>query len=431
MASAGARVTRILRAVLGLLLALGAPGCNDSEARGLRAVQEAPRVNAPEHLQSPYLVLVSFDGFRHDYLDLFDAPNFRRVERAGVRADGLIPVYPSVTFPNHYSIATGMYPGSHGIVANVFRDPERGEVYNYRDRTSVEDGSWYGGEPIWVTAERQGMVAAAYFFVGTEADVGGVRPSYWYRFDGSVPNDVRVDRVLRWLSMPEPERPHMITLYFSDVDGAGHRYGAAADPQVRQAIGRVDSSLGRLLDGIEALPHGDRVYVVLVSDHGMAPADGTHYRLGDYVGLSGVRLTGSGTHAEIWVDGGPERVATLGDTLSAAIPGVGFYRPEDAPAGLHTRGNPRFGDLMAVPDPGNTVGTGGPPGRGGHHGWAPSHPDMRGIFLALGPGIGAGTRIPAFENVHIYPFMARVLGLRPNPEIDGDPSVLAGLGPPS
>ena len=212
-------------------------------------------VNAPETLGKPYLVLVSFDGLRPDYLDRYETPSFDRVAARGVAAEALVSVYPSLTFPAHYSIATGLHPERHGLVGNRFYDPARGEEYNYRDRHSVEDGTWYGGEPIWVTAETQGMVAAAMLFVGTEADIGGVRPTFWTRYADRGTHRERVDEVLGWLALPAERRPHLVTLYFSSVDGAGHRYGPASTA-VAEAVERVDADLGRLLDGIDALPHG-------------------------------------------------------------------------------------------------------------------------------------------------------------------------------
>ena len=181
--------------------------------------------NAAPTLDRPYLILTAFDGFRHDYFGLFDTPNFDRVAAAGVKADALIPPFPSLTFPSFYSIATGLYPERHGIVGNRFLDQDRGEIYSYQESDAVQAGTWYGGEPIWVTAETQGMVAAAAFFPGTEADIRGVQATFWTAYDSSVPNEARVDQVLTWLGLPPRERPHMITLYFSAVDSTGHRLG--------------------------------------------------------------------------------------------------------------------------------------------------------------------------------------------------------------
>ena len=218
------------------------------------------------------MVLVSYDGLRHDYLERVDTPAFDRMMATGVVADALIPVFPSLTFPGHYSIATGLYPSRHGIVGNQFYDPARGEAFSYRDTDDAQDGSWWRGEPIWLTAERQGMTTAAMFFPGTEAAIGGLRPSRWRTYDGRLPNRSRVDEVLQWLRLPPDERPHLITMYFSMVDGAGHDLGLDTG-ELDEAIGSADRWLGELLSAVEQVPYAEHVYVVVVSDHGMARVD--------------------------------------------------------------------------------------------------------------------------------------------------------------
>jgi predicted AlkP superfamily pyrophosphatase or phosphodiesterase len=282
------------------------------------------------------VVLVSFDGFRYDYQDLFETPNLDRLAEAGIRADGLIPSYPVKTFPNHYSVATGMYPARHGLVGNRFWDPERGEEYSLSDRTTVEDGSWYGGEPIWVTAERQGMVTASYFFVGTEAPVAGIQPTWWYAFDENVPYGDRVDQVLEWLSRPAEARPHLVTLYFEGTDSKGHEVSTDSW-EMREAVAAVDAQLGRLLDGVDALPHGDRVHVVVVSDHGMAPFFASQtYHVPDLVDIGdGVRFEGAGPHMVVRAEGGGAhddgRLEALREALAEAVTPCGAPPPGRPP----------------------------------------------------------------------------------------------------
>ena len=388
-------------------------------------------VNAPETLDKPYLVLVSFDGFRHDYLARYATPNFDRVAARGVVAEALVPVYPSLTFPAHYSIATGLHPERHGLVGNRFYDPARGEEYNYRERTSVEDGTWYGGEPIWVTAETQGMVSAAMLFVGTEADVGGVRPTFWTRYADRGSRRERVGQVLDWLALPPDRRPHLVTLYFSSVDGAGHRAGPAT-PAVAEAVEGVDAALGRLLDGIDALPHREAVSVVLVSDHGMAATrPDAVIDLRAIADLRDARVLAGGPGANLFVAGGEARARAVRDDINDgtggnALAGGRAYLRNEVPAALHYRANPRIGDVVVVADPGVMIREGNPPPPG-MHGWDPRHPDMHGIFLASGPDIRPGRRIGRIESVHLYPFLARLLRLAPNPDVDGDPAVLAPL----
>ena len=433
---------RVWALVAWVILPLWAVGCSgdgrqavEAEADGRGSApsevesEQAGGRNEPQHLGKPYVVVVSFDGFRHDYMEMFDTPNFDRMAAEGVRSEGLIPVFPSLTFPAHYSIATGLYPGSHGLVTNTFYDRELDRTYSLSDRETVEDGMWYGGEPIWVTAEKQGMVSAAFYFVGSEADIQGIRPSHWKRFDPAVPNEERVDTVLAWLGLPLEERPHFVSMYFAEADYAGHRFGPRPGPELAGAVEQVDGALGRLLDGVEQLPHGREVYVVLVSDHGMSDVrlEG-HYALDEVADMSGARLTSDGTVGILFVEGGEERVQALRAQLDDGMPHARVYRTEEAPTRLHLKGHPRFGNLVVVPEEGYTIGIG--PRRGsslGMHGWDPGFPSMHGIFLAKGPGIDPGNRLPRIEGVDIYPFMARVLGLEPADGVEGDPEALAGL----
>ena len=196
-------------------------------------------INAPAQRDKPYLILISIDGFRWDYQALYKTPALDRLAAGGVRAESLQPVFPTLTFPNHYSIATGLYPANHGIVANDFPDPDSGDWYQYKTARIVQQGRWYGGEPIWVAAEKSGMVAAAFFFVGTEADIGGIKPTYWNRFDANISGSRRVAQVLKWLAMPIETRPHLITLYFEHVDNDSHQYGVGSKESIAE-IKRVD-----------------------------------------------------------------------------------------------------------------------------------------------------------------------------------------------
>ncbi len=200
-------------------------------------------------------------------MDRYPTPNMDRIAASGSKAERLLPVFPTLTFPNHYSIATGLYPEHHGIVANDFPDPARNTWYSLKKRETVEDRRFYAGEPIWVTAESQGMVAASFFFVGTEAPIKGVSPSHWRSYDKKITGQDRVDQVLKWLKAPEQNRPHIYTLYFEDVDDYSHWYGPDSEENI-EAIGRVDSYIGRLLDGLEQLPYADQVNIILLSDHG-------------------------------------------------------------------------------------------------------------------------------------------------------------------
>src|SRR5271154_5486438 len=241
--------------------------------------------NSPDARKQHYVILVSLDGFRYDYAKKYDAKNLLALAGAGATApEGMIPAYPSLTFPNHYTLATGLYPEHHGIVANSFYDPERKQTYSLSNPATVTDGSWYGGTPLWVLAEQQGMRTACFFWPGSEAEIQGVRPSYYLKYDEKVPNHERVEQVLAWLRLPEERRPHFITLYFSEVDHQGHEHGPDS-AEVRAAVAVVDKEIGALSEGLAKLQLP--VDVIVVADHGMATVEGDWITLSDYFSDAG------------------------------------------------------------------------------------------------------------------------------------------------
>lgn len=385
---------------------------------------QAP-VNAAQHRNKPYVLLISFDGMRPEYLQRIELPNFQRVMDRGVRSVGMIPTFPSKTFPNHYTIVTGMRSEAHGLVGNRFWDATRNEAYSMSDTLAVWDGSWYRGEPIWVTAEKQGMKAASFFWVASEAAIGGVRPSFWKKYNGRIANSSRVDTVLKWLALPGAERPHMVTMYFSNVDGAGHDHGPLS-PQVDTAARNVDGALGRLMEGIARMPLRDSVYYVLVSDHGMSESHPRWYvALDTLIDMNGVRLGEAGPLANLYVQAGRERAAVLRDSLNRRMRHGRAYLRGEIPAHLHYNKDPRAGDIVVLMDDHFQIGrVNRPPREGGAHGWDPTHPSMHAIFVASGPGIPAGKVIPTFENIEIYSWLTELLGLRPAGGIDGQAGVL-------
>ena len=387
-------------------------------------------VNAPAHREKPYVLLISFDGFRPEYLQRLNLPNFERVWRNGVRSSGMLPVFPSKTFPNHYSIVTGMYSETHGLVGNRYWDPGRGAGYSMSDTLTVMDGSWYRGEPLWVTAEKQGMVAASFYWVASEAAIGGVRPTFTKKYDGRVPNFARVDSVLAWLALPVEHRPHLVTMYFSDTDGAAHEHGPLS-PQLDSAAARADSALGRLLDGVERLPMRDGAYVIIVSDHGMSETSPRWYAaLDTLIDLTGVRVVDPGPNVNLHVSGGRARARVLRDSINRRMRHGRAYLREDIPAHLHYSRDPRIGDVMVLMDDHYQVGRADRPPREGsaNHGWDPvAAPAMLATFIVRGPGIPAGRVIGSFENVDIYPYVTELLGLRPTGGIDGKRGRLAAL----
>lgn len=386
--------------------------------------------------KEPTVILISLDGFRYDYVDRFKPENLTRFIENGVEAKSLIPSFPTKTFPNHYTIATGLRPEHHGIVDNSFYDPIKNDIYRINRRDLVIDGSWYGGTPLWVLAEKNGMKAASYFFVGSEADVQGVRPSYYYDYDGEVNNLTRVTKVFEWLQLPDSIRPRMITMYFSDMDDVGHRYGANNDQELSQRIMQLDHELGALFEGVKSIDQ--EVNIIIVSDHGMADVSIENYLALDQVieGVNG-RVVNSGALAHIYLDD-PKEKETVIANIKLKEKGFTVFDPAHGEfyQDLGAHGN-RIGDVIVLADLGyywmeneeyrevmarwmrmdetNVKGT---------HGYSEKYPEMHGIFYAKGPQIKIGLNIDSFDNIHIYPLICELLSL-PIPEgIDGKLEVL-------
>lgn len=388
-------------------------------ACALTVPAEGPAASLGEATRTePTVVLVSLDGFRWDYLDLVRPPNLLRIAKRGVRAEGLIPVFPSKTFPAHYTIVTGLYPGHHGIVSNDMRDPEIEDEFHLSNRKAVEDPRWWGGEPIWATAEKHGLTSAAMFWPGSEAPVGGTQPTYWHRYDGGVSYRERVDQVLAWLDLPPSERPRMVTLYFGDPNETSHRWGPTA-PQTFEAVREVDARLGDLVHGIEERGLTASVNLVVVSDHGMADvvADQVVF-LDDYVELKRGELFQQGALVQIFPR--PGRLESIYNGLKDAHPRLAVYRPDDVPERYKLARHRRLPPILAVPDVGWEAFT-----RvrwavqwatlKGDHGQDPSDPAMHGLFVAAGPAFLQDVRVERFESVEIYNLLATALGIEPAP----------------
>ena len=215
------------------------------------------------------VILISIDGFRYDYLEKYNPKNLNKLAKEGVRAKWMIPSFPTKTFPNHYTIATGLLPEHHGIIANNIYDPNFEAVFGLGKREEVENPRWWQGEPIWVTAEKQGQIAAAFFFPGTETLIGGVRPTFWKQYDGSIPNEERVKTVLSWLDLPKDKRPTLFTMYFSDVDDAGHEFSPDS-VETGKVVKKLMKLIGKLVDGLKKRKSFQQCKLIIVSDHGMA-----------------------------------------------------------------------------------------------------------------------------------------------------------------
>jgi predicted AlkP superfamily pyrophosphatase or phosphodiesterase len=382
--------------------------------------------------KQPYVILISFDGFRNDYVSRYDLPNFKKFIASGAAADGLIPSFPSKTFPNHYTIVSGLYPGHHGLVDNSFYDPETRLNYGMRIREAVINPDFYGGIPLWKLCYEQGTKSASYFWVGSELKENGKHPDYYYDYDQSVPFRKRTAQVLTWLKLPEAERPHFISLYFSSPDFESHQFGPFAE-QTKRSLLATDSLLGEFVKQVHdtKLP----VNIVLVSDHGMSELtheEQTYIFIDEIIDpKSNIKAVNGGTQAHIYTRDIAQR-DSLFAVLSATEKNYTIMRQQDFPERWHYN-NARSGDLLLLAKPGYYIASGprektmeqrvlGSPF--GVHGYDPAKvSDMFGIFYAQGPDIKPGIRIPAFENIHIYPLIASILHLQ-IPKIDGRFEVL-------
>jgi predicted AlkP superfamily pyrophosphatase or phosphodiesterase len=273
------------------------------------------------------------------------------------------------------------------------------------------------------------MVSACFFWPGSDAAVGGIRPTHWKPYDGKIPNEDRVDTVLEWLRRPADIRPHLITLYMSDVDTASHRARLGA-PEISAALGRVDRAVGRLIDGVAAIPRQD-VYFVVTSDHGMADVLG-HEALDTLIDLTAVKIGTTGAVANLHVRGGISRAREVRDALNRGLAHGRAWLRADVPSRLRHSANARVGDVVVIMDEGYlAVATAKPqdPERplASTHGWDPAHPSMRAIFLVSGPRVRAGATIPAVRSLDVYPFLTELLGLRAAPGVDGRASVIGRL----
>ncbi len=380
--------------------------------------------NTAAQQAKPYVILISLDGFRYDYPRRYGAPHLLQLGTKGASApEGMLPSYPSLTFPNHISIVTGLYPEHHGIVGNSFWDPVREQTYVYTQPKSNSDGSWYSGTPLWVLAEQQGMRSACLFWPGSEAEIQGKRPSYYLHFDEKLDDQKRVDQVVEWLKLPPELRPHFITLYYSNVDHAGHNYGPDSD-EVRAAVHHVDAMVGDLQAKVAALHLP--VDFVVVADHGMVSVQGAPVTLADYADLSEFHTEGSLLYAK--PDADVQEIYE--EFLAHPDPRFKVYRRADVPPGLHFDTNPREGDPVIVPSGPFTLraqsssSDGEPAKHRGAHGFNPrTMPEMKAIFFAAGPDVRPGVQLRPFENVNIYPFIAEILGLKA-PVVDGTLEVL-------
>ncbi len=371
------------------------------------------------------LILISIDGFRWDYLQKYDAPTLRQLAATGVHATRLTSSFPSKTFPNHYTIVTGLYPEHHGIVSNWFFDPEFSETFGMSKAASNTESRWWGGEPVWITAEKQGVRSACFFWPGSEVENHGRRPAFYRAFDGKMPSAQRVDGLLQWLDLPPAQRPRFFTLYFDIVDHAGHKFGPNA-PETAAAVKEVDDAIARLVAGLRVRGRLEKAGLVIVSDHGMAECGPDQVIfLEDLMDVSQVQVESTGPNGGVRPKPGVDLAALVAGIRAKAPPQLKVYLRTGVPARLHYRDNDRIPPIVLMADEHwNIESKVGWPNRvltyvRGSHGWDPASPNMGALFIASGPAFKHHVEIPDVENIQIYNLLCAALGLQPAPN-DGD-----------
>ncbi|MBO6571889.1 alkaline phosphatase family protein [bacterium] len=374
---------------------------------------------SPEKEQ-PQLLLISFDGFRADYLTKTETPNFDRLIKNGVTAEGLIPIFPTKTFPNHYAIATGLYPENNGLIGNNMYDPEMDARYSMGNREAVENPDWYLGEPIWNTVEKAGKKAGTMFWIGSEAPIQNMRPSHWKSYDGSIPNEARIDTVLKWMTR-EQDPVEFGTLYFSFVDSQGHRYGPDSE-EVIEAIEQADELVGYLMEKLES---NESINLMIVSDHGMIEVSPSKkVTLDDFIDVNKIEIIAYSPALMFNVEGEGEQ--EVFESLKKNEENFKVYLKEDIPDRYHLKNNSRVPEILMVADEGYTINTkqffesrGSDYPSGGAHGFDNANPKMDAIFVAYGPAFNEEVKLGRFENIHLYEVMAKILNIEPAPN-DGN-----------
>lgn len=410
---------RITCLVAGLLASLG------TMAQDTAQHVVAGRRNSAAQEKKPYVIMISIDGCRYDYIDKYGAVNLQRLSAKGVRAASMQPSFPSLTFPNHYTLVTGLYPSHHGLVDNSFYDCQRNQVYKINDRKAVQDSSWYHGNPLWVLAEKQQMVSASYFWVGSESNIQDAAPTYSFTYNEKVSIDRRIQQVVEWLQLPEDQRPHLITFYFPEVDHAGHFTGPGSD-STRNRVRFVDASIGRMEAAVAKLKLP--VNFIVVSDHGMIAADTAHRIMTDgfYKGDSLLALPSA--QKLMYYGSNKKQLDSLYDFLKAHEQHYTVYRKMQTPMRWHYGQDDRYnriGDVIALADAGYIFGDSKVRYSViGNHGYDNRTPEMQAIFMAWGPAFKSGLKIPAFANVNVYPLVAHILGLTIPEAVDGRLEVL-------
>ena len=384
------------------------------------------RFNSTEAVEKPYLIFISTDGYRYDYTKKYRAENLMKYSNQGVSAKAMLPSYPSITFPNHWSIITGLYPSHHGLVDNFFYDYSRKEAYAMNKKENAEDGSWYGGFPLWSLAEKQGVVSASLQWVGSASEAGGIRPTYYYHYHEKFTPEEKINKVVNWLKLPENVRPHFISLYFPEVDAAGHHYGPESE-ETKNAVKLVDNAIGNLVEKVNQLGLKN-VNFIFVSDHGMIKVDKENPLFIPEILLDKDRfdIFNSQTLLRVVVKN-PNEIKTVYHQLKVSkTDDYKVILTKRFPRKLHygTKDDKynRIGQILLVPNAPKIFLEKGKSTSVGKHGYNPRiTSEMKAVFYAWGDFFKNNLEISEFSNVNIYPLVAEILGLKVYQTIDGSP----------
>lgn len=386
------------------------------------------RNNSRQQQAKPYVILISADGFRYDYARKYQAKHLLALSEAGVSAASMLPAFPSITFPNHYTLVTGLYPAHHGLVSNKFYAPQLKRTYNYKSATATE-GLWYGGTPLWVLAEQQHMLSASFYWVGSEAPVKGVLPTYYYHYNEQIKIHNRIEAVKHWLQLPAAKRPHLITIYFPEVDHAGHQYGPESGETAKQ-VHFIDSAVNELVKAISQTKL--KVNYLFVSDHGMITVSGKNaLQLPSVIDTNKFIVSGDAALVELYARATDTR--NIGNTYRALLrnakgKGYSVYLKSNMPAYLHYGAKDdlhhHIGDILLIPHFPYIFQLGKGKINPGFHGYDPHAVKAMGAtFYAWGPAFKKRLKIRSFENVNVYPIITRILGLHYTNKIDGTAEV--------
>jgi len=379
------------------------------------------RQNSPAQEKKPYVILISADGFRYDYAEKYHATHLLQLADSGVQAPYMMPSYPSVTFPNHYTLVTGLYPSHHGLVNNSYYDRGRKDFYSMSNKAKVADASWYGGTPLWALAEEQHMLSASFYWVASEAPIKGIHPTYYYIYNDKINIHNRIQAVVDWLNLPADKRPHFITFYLPQVDHAGHLF-TPESPEVEQQVHFVDSAIYELTKAVKTT--NLNVDYVFVSDHGMTKIDREHPILKPAaLDTSKFIVSGDEVLVQLYAKD-PKYIQDTYQQLKAEAKDYQVYLKNDVPAKFHFGTNDdwhnHIGDIILIPNWPKVFHLGNYKLNPGTHGFDPfAVTDMHATFYAWGSDFKTHKVVSPFQNVDIYPLISTILELKITDKIDG------------